>query len=263
MGLQAAQSPAHPPGAGSGHSVPDSRAVRRHPRAAALCTHLAGGTRTGHCSGPGEALSICRRQFLARGSPTDPCQPSTSSLTCQVPSASTPSLANVQCTLQMLLPRLCLWPAWREPCLRWPSGCRNPSRHPIVPGSTCRSLHRTCLSPDGGPASPATGRSRQLAPPTQQPPAMSGTSAPGLPVEAVVQWTESKAVEDDLAILGLPSIDGPETAQITLPLCHGDLSLSRISLAEGSAAYLAAAATTHPSIHNGPEAFRPLDGPSC
>jgi hypothetical protein len=48
---------------------------------------------------------------------------------------------------------------------------------------------------------------------------------------------------------------------MTLPLCHGALSLSRTSPAEGSAAYLAAAATTHQAMLNGPDAFWPFDGP--
>jgi hypothetical protein len=53
---------------------------------------------------------------------------------------------------------------------------------------------------------------------------------------------------------------------MTLPLRHGGLGLSCTSPAEGSAAYLAAdlaaAATTHQAMLNGPEAFRPFDGPS-
>jgi hypothetical protein len=47
-----------------------------------------------------------------------------------------------------------------------------------------------------------------------------------------------------------------------LPLRRGGLGLSCTSPAEGSAAYLAAAATTHKAMLNGPEAFRPFDGPS-
>jgi hypothetical protein len=51
------------------------------------------------------------------------------------------------------------------------------------------------------------------------------------------------------------------TAQMTLPLCHSGLGLSRTSPAEGSAAYLAAAVTAQQAMHTGPEAFRPFDGP--
>jgi type IV secretory pathway TrbL component len=49
---------------------------------------------------------------------------------------------------------------------------------------------------------------------------------------------------------------------MTLPLCNGGLGLSCTSPAKGSAAYLAAAASTHQVMLNGPEAFRPFDGPS-
>jgi hypothetical protein len=64
------------------------------------------------------------------------------------------------------------------------------------------------------------------------------------------------------AILRLPRVDGPVTAQTTLTLPHGGLRLSCTSPAEGSAAYLAAAATSHKAMLNGPEAFRPFDRPS-
>jgi hypothetical protein len=80
-------------------------------------------------------------------------------------------------------------------------------------------------------------------------------------VKAAVQRAESLALDCAFAILGLPRVDGPVTAQMTLPLRHGGLGLSCTSPTEGSAAYLAAAAT-HQAILTGPEAFRPFDGPS-
>jgi hypothetical protein len=64
------------------------------------------------------------------------------------------------------------------------------------------------------------------------------------------------------SLLGLPSVDGPLTEQITLPHRHGGLGLSHTSPADGVAAYLAAAATAHRAMHRGPEAFRPFHGHS-
>jgi hypothetical protein len=81
-------------------------------------------------------------------------------------------------------------------------------------------------------------------------------------VAAAVQRAESKAVDGVFAIVGLPRVEGPLTAQITLPLRHGGLGLSHTCPAEGSAAYLSAAAITHQAMRHGPEAFRPFDGPS-
>jgi hypothetical protein len=62
-------------------------------------------------------------------------------------------------------------------------------------------------------------------------------------------------------------VEGPLTAQITLPLRHGGLGLAHTGPAEGRAAYLAAAAATHRAtgmldgMLEGPTAFRPFDGP--
>jgi hypothetical protein len=81
-------------------------------------------------------------------------------------------------------------------------------------------------------------------------------------VAAAVQRAESKAVDGVFAILGLPRVEGPLTAQITLPHRHGGLGLSHTCPAEGSAAYLAAAAITHQAMRHGPAAFRPFGGPS-
>jgi hypothetical protein len=95
--------------------------------------------------------------------------------------------------------------------------------------------------------------------------ATSGPSAPGLPVDACRSAGAEgrrQALDCAFTILGLPRVDGPVTAQMTLPLRHGGLGLSCTSPAEGSAAYLAAAATTHQAMLNGPEAFRPFNGPS-
>jgi hypothetical protein len=50
--------------------------------------------------------------------------------------------------------------------------------------------------------------------------------------------------------------------QMTLPLRHGGSGLSCMDPALASTAYLAAAAATHTAIREGPEAFRPFDGPS-
>jgi hypothetical protein len=81
-------------------------------------------------------------------------------------------------------------------------------------------------------------------------------------VGPAVQRAERKAVDCALAIVGQPTADGPLTEQVTLPLRHGGLGLSRTSPALGSAAYLAASAATHIAMRQGPEAFRPFDGPS-
>jgi hypothetical protein len=59
MGLQAAQSPVHPPGARIGHSFLERSVARRTPKTTAFHTHLAGATRTGRCDGPGEVLGMC------------------------------------------------------------------------------------------------------------------------------------------------------------------------------------------------------------
>jgi hypothetical protein len=81
-----------------------------------------------------------------------------------------------------------------------------------------------------------------------------------------VHQAESKAVECALAIAGHTTEEGPLIDQVTLPLRHGGgggcLGLSRISLALGRAAYLAASAVAHIAMRSGPEAFRPFDGPS-
>jgi hypothetical protein len=81
-------------------------------------------------------------------------------------------------------------------------------------------------------------------------------------VEAAMQRAERQGVDSAFAILGLLRVDGPVTAQITLPLRHGGLALSRTSPGEGSAVYVAAAATTHQAMLYGPEAFWPFDGPN-
>jgi hypothetical protein len=70
-------------------------------------------------------------------------------------------------------------------------------------------------------------------------------------------------VDSAFAISGLLRVDGPVTAQITLPLCHGGLALSRTSPGEGSAVYVAAAATTHQAMLYGPEAFWPFNNPTA
>jgi hypothetical protein len=81
-------------------------------------------------------------------------------------------------------------------------------------------------------------------------------------VGLAVQQAERKAVDCALAIVGQPTTDGPLTEQVTLPLRHGGLGLSRTSPALGGTAYLAASAATHISMGQGPEAFRPFDVPS-
>jgi hypothetical protein len=82
-------------------------------------------------------------------------------------------------------------------------------------------------------------------------------------VRHAVQRAESKAVGGVFAILGLPHEEGPLTVQITLPLYHGSLDLSRTGPAEGSDAYLAAAAaSTHLTMGSGPQAFWPFERPS-
>jgi hypothetical protein len=79
---------------------------------------------------------------------------------------------------------------------------------------------------------------------------------------AVQRVSRGKAVNSAFATLGLPRVARLVTAQMTLPLCHDDLGLHRTSPAEGSATYLATAATAHKAMLNGPDAFRPFDGPS-
>jgi hypothetical protein len=81
-------------------------------------------------------------------------------------------------------------------------------------------------------------------------------------VGPAVQRAERKAVDCALTIVGRPTADGPLTEQVTLPLRHGGLGLSRTSPPLGSTAYLAASAATHVAMRQGPEAFRPFDGPS-
>jgi hypothetical protein len=54
----------------------------------------------------------------------------------------------------------------------------------------------------------------------------------------------------------------PLTDQVTLPLRHSSLGLSRTIPALGRAAYLAASAAAHIVMRSGPEAFHPSDGSS-
>jgi hypothetical protein len=75
-----------------------------------------------------------------------------------------------------------------------------------------------------------------------------------------VHQAERKAVAFALAIAVHTTEEGPLTDQVTLPLRHGGLGLSRISPALGRAAYLAASAAAHIVMRSGPEAFRPFDG---
>jgi hypothetical protein len=76
-----------------------------------------------------------------------------------------------------------------------------------------------------------------------------------------VQRAESKAVDGAFALLQQARVEGPLTAQITLPLRHGGLGLAGTGPAEGRAAYLAAAAAAHRAMLEGPAAFRPFNGP--
>jgi hypothetical protein len=80
-------------------------------------------------------------------------------------------------------------------------------------------------------------------------------------VGQAVQRAESKAVDGAFALLQQARVEGPLTAQITLPLQHGGLGLACTGPDEGRAAYLAAAAATHRAMLEGPVAFRPFDGP--
>ena len=79
-------------------------------------------------------------------------------------------------------------------------------------------------------------------------------------VGPAVLRAESAAVDCAYAIIALPREDGAPTEQMTLPLRHGGLGLLRTGPAEGAAAYLSTAATTHLAQRDGPEAFRPFDG---
>jgi hypothetical protein len=81
-------------------------------------------------------------------------------------------------------------------------------------------------------------------------------------VGPAVHQAEPKAVACALAITGHTTEKGSLTDQITLPLRHGDLGLSRTSPALGRAAYLAASTAAHIAMRGGPEAFRPFDSPS-
>jgi hypothetical protein len=64
-------------------------------------------------------------------------------------------------------------------------------------------------------------------------------------VGPAVHQAERKAVACAIAITGHTTEEDPPTDQITLPLRHGGLGLSRTSPALGRAAYLAASATAH------------------
>jgi hypothetical protein len=97
-----------------------------------------------------------------------------------------------------------------------PSGRRNPGRHPIVPGRPCRLLRRTCLPLDRGPDSPTPGRSRPLDPPTRQPTATSGPSAPGLPVDACRSGSaEGRKPSTGLCLCHLRPAQGRRTSHCT------------------------------------------------
>jgi hypothetical protein len=81
-------------------------------------------------------------------------------------------------------------------------------------------------------------------------------------VGPAVHQADHKAVACALTIAGHTTEEDPLTDQVSHPLRHGGLGLSRTSPALGRAAYLAASATAHIAMHGGPEAFRPFDGPS-
>jgi hypothetical protein len=66
-----------------------------------------------------------------------------------------------------------------------------------------------------------------------------------------------KAVDCALAIVGHTTAEAHLIDQVTLLLRHGGLGLSRASPALGSSA------AAHIVMRNGPEAFRPFDGPSA
>jgi hypothetical protein len=68
-------------------------------------------------------------------------------------------------------------------------------------------------------------------------------------------------VDGAFAILGLARAEGQITEQITLPLRHGGLGLSRTNPTNVGVVYLAAVAATQRLMLTGPEAFQPLAGP--
>jgi hypothetical protein len=90
-----------------------------------------------------------------------------------------------------------------------------------------------------------------------------GLLAAGTPVGTTAFEAASAATCDDKACTLMDRMQAlPLADQITLPLRHGSLGLSCTSPALGRAAYLAASAAAHIAMRGGPEAFRPLDGPS-
>jgi hypothetical protein len=95
---------------------------------------------------------------------------------------------------------------------------------------------------------------------------MSGPSGPGLPVDACrSSGAEGRKQSSEQCLCRLRPAQGKQAVYCTddPPLCHGGLHLSRTSPPEGSAAYLAAAATTHKeTMLNGPETLRSFDEPS-
>jgi hypothetical protein len=134
-----------------------------------------------------------------------------------------------------------------------------------VPRRPCRPLRRTCLPLDGEPDSPTPGRSRLLTPPTRQPTAKSGPSALGLPVDACRSGgAEGRKPSTGLCLCHLRPAQGTRTIHCTddpppsprwpWPILHQPGRRQRQNLA--------ATATTHQAMVNGPEAFRPIDGSS-
>jgi hypothetical protein len=63
------------------------------------------------------------------------------------------------------------------------------------------------------------------------------------------------------ALLGKARNEGVLTEQVTLPLRHGALGLHNTNEPEGQAVHSAAAAATHDAMRNGPDVFRPFQGP--
>jgi hypothetical protein len=75
-------------------------------------------------------------------------------------------------------------------------------------------------------------------------------------VRPAVHQAERKAVAGALAIAG-HTTEGALTDQVTFPLRHGGLGLSRTSPALGRAAYLAASAAAHIAMHGGGKVLWP------
>jgi hypothetical protein len=82
-------------------------------------------------------------------------------------------------------------------------------------------------------------------------------------VGGAIQRAEAKAEEAAYQIMERPQQGGTCATQMTLPLRHAGMGIRVTSELEARAGVLAAAAVTETAMREGPQRYRPLDGPNA